>query len=176
MRIALSIDNVLTKYDQKLEEWRGAGNSDPSIFNDDAFWANLSPHEDIKALIDYIAKWTYDEYIPHEFIFMCERPESKRLVTLTWLKRHGLKIDKDKLIMNAIYRFDCQQLGVNYFIHQESAWTPWYVHTWGTYGRTMAVAIRRDLTESEYEPEGDFYRSHNLGRALSTALADACGG
>lgn len=178
MRVALSIDNVLTKYDQHLEEWLSQGHTETAILNDDAFWATLPPHDDLEELKEYIAKWDNNEYIPHEYWFMCKRPESKRLVTHGWLKRIGLKVDKDHLIMQAIPRFDCQTRDIEYFIGPEDQWTAWYRHTWifWGHGRTFAVALRRDLDKSEWVPDGDFYRAPSIGHCLSTALANAVGG
>jgi hypothetical protein len=175
MRIALSIDNVLSKFDEHYEEWQSQGHTETAILNDDAFWATLPPHDDLIELIEYISKWANDEFLPHEFWFMCERPESKRLVTTAWLRRHLLAPDKEHLIMAAIPRFDCQTIGIEYFIGPEDRWTPWYRHTWikWGHGRVFAVALRRDLEKNEWVEDGDFFRSPSLFHCLNTALAIA---
>lgn len=175
MRVALSIDNVLTKYDEHYKEWQSQGHTETAILNDDAFWATLPPHEDLQDLTDYINKWTNDEYIPHEFWFMCERPRSKELLTLAWLKRNGINTDRSHLIMHAIARFDCQTHDIEFFIGAEDQWTAWYRHTWieWGHGRTYAVALRRDLEKNEWVEDGDFFRSPSLFHCLNTALAIA---
>lgn len=167
MRVGISVDNTLAMTNEHRQEWESRG-SDPRLLNDDAFWATIPGFDDLKEAAEWTRKWQQDQYIPMQFWFFSERPESQKLITLSWLKRQGFK--PDGLVMNSIKRFDARMNKMEYFIDTDPTWASWY-----RYDNIRMVLLDRSLDKSSYEPEGDFYKAHTLLRALDLCLGDLCG-
>lgn len=90
------------------EEWfRREG--DYKFLSDTAFWAALRPYDDVTVL---------GKAVNHcELYVFAERPKAAFLPTRAWLRNNaGVELNKDRIIMQALKRYDCRVLGIDAFI------------------------------------------------------------
>jgi hypothetical protein len=113
MRIAFPIDGLLTDSQSLKAEWeRQLGDEKFQI--DAAFWAACKPCEDSHELINSAVQNGWDLYV-----FAC-RPKALFLPTRAWLRNHyGLELPKERIIMQALKRYDCRLLGIDIFIDSD---------------------------------------------------------
>lgn len=108
MKIALSLDGVLCDTAALREEWLRV-EGDLKFLSDTAFWGTLRPYEDVTEAIAALSG--------HELYVFAERPKAVFLTTRTWIKNHfGLKLGKDRLVMQALNRYDCRIREIGLFI------------------------------------------------------------
>lgn len=115
MKLGLSLDGLLCDTESLKTEWLHRLGDD-RFLRDDAFWAALKPYEDIAAAVALMLSYRWDLYV------FAERPFSVFWPTRAWLKNNaGLVLNKDRLIMPTIKRYDCRLLGIPHFIDSDRA-------------------------------------------------------
>ena len=112
MKIAFPIDGLLSNTDSLNDEWGRRLGSD--FKKDESFWAGVKPYEDSFELIQNAVQEGWDFYV-----FAC-RPKAFVLPTRAWLRNnYGLNIEKERLVMDAIKRYDCRLRGIQVFIDSD---------------------------------------------------------
>lgn len=112
MKLGIALDGALCDKQTLFEEWHHRLGDD-RFLQDAAFWAALQPYEDIKLLADIASE--FDLYV------FAERPKSLFLPTRAWIRKNsGVVLNKDRLIMQALKRYDCRMLGITKFIDGSS--------------------------------------------------------
>lgn len=112
MKIAFPIDGLLCDTDGLSSEWARRLGDD--FKRDESFWAGVKPFEDSFELINNAVQNKWDFYV-----FAC-RPKAFVLPTRAWLRNtYGLNIEKDRLVMDAIKRYDCRLREIQIFIDSD---------------------------------------------------------
>lgn len=113
MRIGITLDGVLCDTEALKAEWfRLQG--DYTFLKDAAFWVALKPYDDAKEAIKALGM--------HELYVFAERPKSLFLPTRAWLRNNcGLELNKDRLLVPALKRYDCRMLGIDAYIDSDPA-------------------------------------------------------
>ena len=114
MKIGLSLDGLLCDTESLKTEWlRRLG--DDSFIRDAGFWAALKPYTDAGPSVKLLS-------VNHQVYVFAERPKSMFMPTRAWMKNNvGLVLNKDRLIMPAIPRYDCRLLGISHYIDSDPA-------------------------------------------------------
>lgn len=113
-KVAIALDGLLCDTDALKEEWLCLM-QDEKFLNDAPFWAALKPYDDVRDAIQLLSKFA-DIYV------MCERPKGLFLPTRAWLRKNAdLRLNKDRLIVPAIKRYDCRILGISHFVDSDPA-------------------------------------------------------
>lgn len=114
MKLGLALDGLLCDTQSLKQEWI-ARTGDEKFLKEEPFWAALKPYSDVREAIGLL-----DE--KYELYVFAERPKSVFLPTRAWLRRNtGIVLNKDRLIMQAIKRYDSRLLGVSKFIDSDPA-------------------------------------------------------
>lgn len=112
MKIAVALDGLLCDTEALKAEWlRRLG--DDNFLTDMSFWAALKPYNDVAPSLRFL-------YGNHDLYVFAERPKSVFMPTRAWLRNNcNLVLNKDRLIMPAIKRYDCRLLGITHFIDSD---------------------------------------------------------
>jgi hypothetical protein len=108
MKLGIALDGLLCNKEELEREW-SKRLGDTRFLEDAAFWAALTPYSDVRDAIELL-KPGIDLYV------MAERPKSLFLPTRAWVRKStGLVLNKDRLIMQALKRYDCRVNGIKHF-------------------------------------------------------------
>jgi hypothetical protein len=115
MKLGVALDGLLCDTEPLRDEWlRRLG--DEKFLTDHAFWAALKPYSDLHPFFSEIRALGFDIYV------FAERSKGVFLPTRAWLRNNaGLNLNKDRLILPAIKRYDCRLLGIDAFIDSDPA-------------------------------------------------------
>lgn len=113
MKVGITLDNVLCDTEALKQEWfRLTG--DMTFLNDAAFWVALKPYDDVRDAIKLAGE--FDLYV------FAERPKSLFLPTRAWLRNNcGVQLNKDRLLVPALKRYDCRMNGIDAYIDTDPA-------------------------------------------------------
>lgn len=115
MKIAIALDGPLGDLEGLKTEWFNRL-GDEGYLKDNSFWVALKPYDDIAESMDLIKSYDWDLYV------FAERPKGVFLPTRAWLRNNaGVELNKDRLIMQAIKRYDCRLLGIDIFVDSDMA-------------------------------------------------------
>jgi hypothetical protein len=111
MKIAVALDGLLCDTETLKQEWyRREG--DWKFLSDMAFWGALKPYDDVRNL-ELIAR-------QNSLYVFAERPKAVFMPTRAWVRNNcGVQLNKDRLIMQAIKRYDCRILGIDVFVDSD---------------------------------------------------------
>lgn len=108
MKVAILLDGVMCDTDSLKDEWFSRL-GDMKFLQDAAFWVALRPYEGVSDAIKCLSK--------HDLYVFAERPKSAFLPTRAWLRNNcGLSLNKDRLIVPSLNRYDCRINGIDVFV------------------------------------------------------------
>lgn len=111
MKLALTLDGLLTNTEALRQEWLRI-NGDEKFLNDAAFWAALKPYDDVKEALKLLDGTDL-------YVFVV-RPKTLFLPTRAWLRNNcGVELNKDRLIVPALKRYDARMLGIDAYIDSD---------------------------------------------------------
>lgn len=118
MRIGIALEGLLTDMETEFSLWmqrnQGGASSylDPKVVNDETFWATLRMQANTALTM------TTDD----EIYVLTIRPVKLFLVTRSWLRREGIVVPDENIIMRSggrLKRYDCRLNDIDYFVDSD---------------------------------------------------------
>lgn len=131
MKVGVALEGLLVNVAEAFTIWQSRGGNassymDPKVVNDESFWASLKCQQNAEGLN------SVDIYV------LTERPPRLFLVTRSWLRREGIKVRDENIIMQssgAIKRYDCRIHTLDYMIDSADTLTSF------VYDRCIPIGI-----------------------------------
>lgn len=112
MKIGIALDGPLCDTEALKQEWLRV-QGDSTFLSDTAFYGALRAYDDAGNALRALA-------VNHDLYVLTERPKAVFLTTRAWIRNNiGLTLDKDRLIMQALKRYDCRLNGIEVFIDSD---------------------------------------------------------
>ncbi len=113
LKVGIALDGLLCDTETLKNEWfRVEG--DLKFLSDTSFYGALKPYNDVCSAIKLLQH--ADLYV------LAERPKAVFLTTRAWIRNNlGLILNKERLIMQALKRYDCRLHGIDVFIDSDPA-------------------------------------------------------
>jgi hypothetical protein len=117
LKIGLALEGMITNIEREFEVWKqrsqGGASSylDPKVVRDETFWATQKAQYNLSKLNDLGMIYV-----------LTERPPSLLLATRSWLRRNGLGVQDEHIIMRSsgrLKRYDCRLHDLDYFVDSE---------------------------------------------------------
>lgn len=132
MKVGLALDGLLVDIDSAFAGKSEASSYlDPSVIRDESFWATLKLAQNVEILREI-----------DELFILTPRPHSLLLITRSWLKRNGIIIPDENIIMQSsgsLKRYDCRIYDLDYYIDSDDVLTTF------KYDRCIPVGIGRNF-------------------------------